>query len=56
MVRIGVRDAYNGRPKLSPVHVQNNSGRGIAMIDTLSARWGVEAHTRGKTVWAELPL
>ncbi|WP_344530455.1 ATP-binding protein [Streptomyces albiaxialis] len=30
------------------------SGRGIALVDALAARWGVERHACAKTVWCEL--
>ncbi|MFG3258272.1 ATP-binding protein [Streptomyces sp. NPDC048172] len=30
------------------------SGRGIALVDALAARWGVERHAGAKTVWCEL--
>ena len=30
------------------------AGRGLRLLEVLSRRWGVEAHPRGKTVWAEL--
>jgi anti-sigma regulatory factor (Ser/Thr protein kinase) len=29
-------------------------GRGLFLVDTLSSRWGAEATTDGKTIWAEL--
>jgi anti-sigma regulatory factor (Ser/Thr protein kinase) len=56
VIRIGVRDSYHGRPRMRAAHAHSGSGRGIAMVDSLSARWGVEPHARGKTVWAELPI
>jgi anti-sigma regulatory factor (Ser/Thr protein kinase) len=34
---------------------QDESGRGLLLVDTLSSRWGVEERApSGKTVWAEL--
>ncbi|MDQ1645518.1 MAG: hypothetical protein QOJ50_1702, partial [Cryptosporangiaceae bacterium] len=30
------------------------SGRGVALVDALAARWGVENEQSGKLVWFEL--
>lgn len=30
------------------------SGRGLALLDALSPRWGVSRHRDGKTVWCEV--
>jgi anti-sigma regulatory factor (Ser/Thr protein kinase) len=54
-VRFSVRDASCAEPSLrhdGPA----NSGRGLRLIDTLAASWGVDIAAEGKTVWAELPL
>ena len=32
----------------------SESGRGLFLVDTLSSRWGADATTDGKTVWAEI--
>jgi hypothetical protein len=29
-------------------------GRGVAIVDRLSARWGIDVLADGKTVWSEL--
>jgi anti-sigma regulatory factor (Ser/Thr protein kinase) len=34
----------------------DQSGRGLALIDAFAARWGVEACVVGKTVWAEFDV
>ncbi len=44
-----------------PVLQQNNDwdalgGRGLMLVDALSARWGSQPCPFGKIVWAELPL
>ena len=31
------------------------TGRGVAIIDGIAERWGVEPHEGGKRVWALLP-
>ena len=55
-VRIEVADPF----RLSPVRPRDNpeamTGRGIALIEALSQRWGVEPATEGKVIWAELGL
>jgi hypothetical protein len=30
------------------------TGRGLQLVQTLSAAWGVQPHRPGKTVWVEL--
>ncbi len=32
------------------------SGRGLSIVATLAARWGVEQHDSSTTVWAVVPL
>jgi len=32
------------------------SGRGLAIVESLSSDWGVEHTDRGKRVWAKLPV
>ncbi|MFE6405806.1 ATP-binding protein [Streptomyces sp. NPDC057837] len=57
-VRLGVTDPD---PRALPVLVgadtpaaQAESGRGLALLDALALRWGVEQETGRKTVWCEL--
>ena len=55
-LRIGVDDggaAVVLRPRLFPPVDQEN-GRGLALLETLSSRWGMVARVDGKTVWFEL--
>ena len=33
----------------------DQGGRGLAIIEALSQRWGVDPHQGGKRVWVELP-
>ena len=50
LVRISVRDAspLAGRLRAAPLH-------GLAAVDALASRWGVESHgNAGKTVWVDL--
>ncbi|MFF5963753.1 ATP-binding protein [Streptomyces collinus] len=55
-VRLGVTDPD---PRALPVLVgavgaDDESGRGLALLDALAVRWGVEQEAARKTVWCEL--
>ncbi|MFE5755688.1 ATP-binding protein [Streptomyces massasporeus] len=55
-VRLGVTDPD---PRALPVLVtavgaESESGRGLALLDALAVRWGVEREAGRKTVWCEL--
>lgn len=54
LVRVEVQDAdpRPARPKAAAT--SDTSGRGLAMVDLVADRWGVDEHPAGKTVWAEL--
>jgi len=55
VVRVEVVDQGAGTPDPMPPSTTRNSGRGLHLIDALTAAWGVEPETDGgKTVWAEL--
>lgn len=41
-------------PTLRPVALDAVDGRGLRIVDTLAARWGVERDGLGQSVWAEL--
>ncbi|MFF8592519.1 ATP-binding protein [Streptomyces sp. NPDC015220] len=45
-------------PRALPVLVraadEDESGRGLALLDAVATRWGVERRAEGKTVWCEL--
>jgi DNA-binding NarL/FixJ family response regulator len=48
-------DHGGGSPDPMPPSTTRNSGRGLHLIDALTAAWGVEPESAGgKTVWAEL--
>jgi CheY-like chemotaxis protein len=54
-VRVEVADRGDGTPDPKPPSLTRNSGRGLHLIDAVSAAWGVEPDSDGgKTVWAEL--
>jgi anti-sigma regulatory factor (Ser/Thr protein kinase) len=54
-VRVEVRDQ---NPHVMPVKrdydATSVTGRGLQLIDRLTARWGVDVDTEGKTVWFEV--
>lgn len=54
-VRIEVADSGAGTPEPLPPSDTRSGGRGMHLIDALTAAWGVEPQAEGgKTVWAEL--
>jgi anti-sigma regulatory factor (Ser/Thr protein kinase) len=54
-VRIEVRDHSSELPVLHHATPEEQHGRGLALIDALSARWGVSFLPKeGKAVWCEL--
>jgi anti-sigma regulatory factor (Ser/Thr protein kinase) len=48
--------AYSG--PLAPLEVEpaSQTGRGLTIVNTLSAEWGVRQESVGKTVWARLAV
>ncbi|WP_307865936.1 ATP-binding protein [Streptomyces smyrnaeus] len=55
-VRVGVTDPDpRPLPVLLAAAPDAEGGRGIALIDALALRWGVEQGAYAKTVWCELP-
>ena len=53
-LRLEVRDGSVRVPQQRRYGTQATTGRGIALVDGLSDRWGVDATGGGKTVWCEL--
>jgi anti-sigma regulatory factor (Ser/Thr protein kinase) len=56
VLRVEVYDEGEGRPVLRDPDVTSTSGRGLALVDAVADRWGVEDRRPGKVVWAELDL
>ncbi|MDJ0379346.1 ATP-binding protein [Streptomyces sp. G-G2] len=56
LLRLEVSDAGSGRPEVRRPETDDEHGRGLAVVDALSHRWGVSdrAGGIGKTVWSEL--
>lgn len=55
-VRVEVHDDGDGTPQCRQPGDFEESGRGLALVDLLSERWGVTACAPGKTVWFEHKL
>ncbi|MCV2394958.1 ATP-binding protein [Actinotalea sp. M2MS4P-6] len=56
-VRISVSDAGEHNPVVLDTDPQSINGRGMAIVEAMSTRWGIEPHPEGgKTVWFELDL
>ncbi len=54
-LRVEVIDRGDGTPDPMPPSATRNSGRGLHLIDAVTAAWGVEPEVAGgKRVWAEL--
>jgi anti-sigma regulatory factor (Ser/Thr protein kinase) len=54
-LRIAVTDTRGDRLPVPLSAPDGESGRGLLIVSTLAARWGVDPHPpNGKTVWAEL--
>lgn len=51
-IRVEATDAAGGTPAMRSPKPTDPTGRGLKIVDMLSARWGVERRGgRGKTVW-----
>lgn len=55
-VRITVADTGTGAPVVLQRDPGASSGRGMAIVDALAARWGSHADDTGTTVWFEVAL
>ncbi|HVF03951.1 MAG TPA: ATP-binding protein [Frankiaceae bacterium] len=53
-VRIAVEDLDPGTPEAREAGLDADSGRGLALVSKIAARWGVRPGDRGKVVWAEV--
>lgn len=50
-VRIELLDPVDAEPVPRAAGPHDVSGRGLAIVDQVAARWGVEPASRGKKVW-----
>lgn len=53
-VRVEVSDSDTGSARLRSAGADDTSGRGLAIVDLIADRWGVEERADGKAVWVEL--
>lgn len=53
-VRAEVTDQSTRPVRRRQLEALSESGRGLFLVDLLSTRWGADATTEGKTVWAEI--
>lgn len=53
-VRVEVRDGSPSGPRLRRFAVDSATGRGVRLLDRLSAAWGCEPDGAGKVVWFEV--
>ncbi|WP_234342488.1 ATP-binding protein [Streptomyces sp. NRRL B-3648] len=53
-VRVAVIDKSHAMPVLLPPTEDALDGRGLAIIDAVSVRWGTDSLPWGKRVWADL--
>jgi anti-sigma regulatory factor (Ser/Thr protein kinase) len=52
--RISVCDNDPGQPELRSPGLDDESGRGMRLVDSLARRWGVQPAGSGKCVWFEV--
>jgi anti-sigma regulatory factor (Ser/Thr protein kinase) len=56
-VEIAVTDGGSPtQPRIGEPASTDTGGRGLSIVATLAARWGVEQHDSSTTVWAVVPL
>ncbi|HEY2430919.1 MAG TPA: ATP-binding protein, partial [Acidimicrobiales bacterium] len=54
-VRVQVSDSGGGYPVAREADPQDERGRGLGIVDSVAARWGVEdVPAGGKRVWVDL--
>ena len=53
-VRVEVTDATTDLPHRGDATREQESGRGLLLVDTLAPAWGAHARATGKTVWFEI--
>jgi anti-sigma regulatory factor (Ser/Thr protein kinase) len=55
-IRVEATDGAGGRPRMRSPKPTDPSGRGLRIVDMLSAEWGVDPRpATGKTVWFTVP-
>jgi serine/threonine-protein kinase RsbW len=54
-IRVEVGDDSPTPPRPQQAKDHEPSGRGLALVESLSSAWGVEVYEDGKVVWFEVP-
>lgn len=54
VLRLELADGSSQRPVTREVVDSDEGGRGMRIVDELTARWGVDVNGAGKRVWVEL--
>ena len=54
-IRITVTDESPVIPAMKSYAADSITGRGLAIVDSSAARWGIDEHPSGKAVWFEIP-
>jgi serine/threonine-protein kinase RsbW len=49
-------DGGPSTPHLCQAEADNQSGRGLYLVETLTKRWGIHGDEAGRTVWTLIPL
>ncbi|MFE3117571.1 ATP-binding protein [Streptomyces niveus] len=55
-VRVECHDANRRRPRLRPPADDDQTGRGLLLVEAIASRWGTDERPFGKYVWFELDL
>ncbi|MFC7723282.1 ATP-binding protein [Nonomuraea recticatena] len=56
LLRCEVGDAEDTLPEMRSAYKDDESGRGLFLLDMLSCCWGTDRTSAGKVVWFELPV
>ncbi|MEV8339901.1 ATP-binding protein [Streptomyces niveus] len=55
-VRVECHDANRRRPRLRHPADEDQTGRGLLLVEAIASRWGTDERPFGKYVWFELDL
>ena len=56
-LRVAISDGRASLPRLVPLNLESDHGRGMQLVDALAVAWGVDTATppaSGKSVWFEV--
>lgn len=55
-VRLCVEDSSPEQPEIHRYEADAVTGRGLALVESLSSSWGVDATPAGKVVWCDIAI